>query len=720
MAPHRSGLLAGSLTPLLEAVAPGVDPTRVAATAEAWRTMPNRLRQHLKDNMGDSVGRVIVTGTLERRLVLVERSDGRWSVADLSGLAHETRHWPAWLTGHIDLDKPSSWLSTADLDEYAVHRLSQPRLLLAALYHPENFPLPRFPLAISAVARAARSTLTGTTKLLDMQLGVDLQDLVKEVSDRTPDVLGISATFGQHDLLVELLNAAYALPEPPLVVAGGSLTVRNERLLLEAYPDLLVARGAGEPTIRGILAHWHGDIRREDIPGIGYTGAPRGAGTLAVQRRTGLPAASLRDENDILPELDLLDDTFRHHGVAQIECSRGCTSACSFCPRGHKGQWNGAGSATFPWLLDEMGRVFDQHPGTARILYAVDEEFIGRGADAVPRALDMAATLHGAGFSWETSCRIDQVVDPDRDLAWHAERAEMWRELVQRGLRRCLFGVESGVDSILERFRKDTTGEQSALAIRTLSALGIPTRFTYITFDHLMTLEELKATYAFQGRDDLLLRPLPHLSVEEIVAGVRDEDFVAKYTTGRQLHQGISYMLVSMECLIGAAYTRMVQAAGLAGAARPSMGRQDADFADWRIGVASEWAQRWIDRNFALDYTLKSLEKILDQGEAWRAVRVARVVLKDAAYAVLGRMVGAIEETPLAMGVEGGGAGLHAKLRALLDEEIANLGGRAWNAVHSAVVVLPGERAELLTAEYRRWRANSDWELINAGDPCGT
>ena len=40
----------------------------------------------------------------------------------------------------------------------------------------------------------------------------------------------------------------------------------------------------------------------------------------------------------------------------------------------------------------------------------------------------------------------------------------MWRELVERGLRRCLFGVESGVTSILERFNKETTGEQNALA----------------------------------------------------------------------------------------------------------------------------------------------------------------------------------------------------------------------------------------------------------------
>src|SRR6266704_4361941 len=75
----------------------------------------------------------------------------------------------------------------------------------------------------------------------------------------------------------------------------------------------------------------------------------------------------------------------------------------------------------------------------------------------------------------------------------------------------------------------------------------------------------MKATHAFQGRTDLLLRPMPHLSDEEIVRYVRDEASAAEASIGQPLHTAISYMLVSMECLIGAAYTRKVQAAGLAG-----------------------------------------------------------------------------------------------------------------------------------------------------------
>lgn len=303
------------------------------------------------------------------------------------------------------------------------------------------------------------------------------------------------------------------------------------------------------------------------------------------------------------------------------------------------------------------------------------------------------------------------------DRAWHVERAKMWRTLVrERGLRRMLFGVESGVDSILTRFNKETTAEQNALAIRTLSALGVPTRYTYITFDPLMTLAELRATYAFQGRTDLLLWPSPGLSPAEIVDGVRDEAFVAEHSTGRPLHTGISYMLVSMECLIGAAYTREATKAGLTGDVLPQMGRVDSRYADWRIGVASQWAQRWVDRNFALDYTLKSLEKILD-GEQRLAVRRARIVLKDAAYGVLGDLIDAIEKHSLDEPDE---TSLTVAVAGALATHIDQLRGRMATTITEVTKELRGGHAWMLTREHRRWEAETTWRLINASDPCGT
>jgi hypothetical protein len=300
------------------------------------------------------------------------------------------------------------------------------------------------------------------------------------------------------------------------------------------------------------------------------------------------------------------------------------------------------------------------------------------------------------------------VTRPDADGDWHVARAQLWRDLVDHGLRRCLFGVESGVTSILRRFNKDTTAEQNALAIRTLSALGVPTRFTYITFDHLMNVAELRASYDFLTRTDLLLRPLPQLSARQIVDGVRDDAFAATHSTGEPFYTAVSYLLVSMECLIGAAYTRAVQAAGLAGQPRPSLGRVDAAFRDPHIGVCSRYAQLWVDRSFALDYTFKSLEKILD-GHPAHAVRGARTTLKSAANDLLADMLYDLECRPC--------GATDAALGALLDRRFGRLRAEMRATISRVVPRLPVDVARVLTAEHDRWGRPRPWRLINDTAP---
>jgi B12 binding protein len=677
-------------------------------------TDPGALAKALQQSLGV---RAIVTGTLDRRLVFIGNTHHTgWTVADLSGGPHMTRQWPPWAEEALPLDRPSSWISSAQITPAGLYRLTRPRLLLAALYHPEYFPLPRFPLGISDLARAVRGTLLGHVELMDMQLGVGLGDITDRIVTGWPDIVGISATFGQHDLMLSLLDEITSAEGGPLVVAGGSLTARNERLLLDRYPGLLVARGAGEATIADVLAHWHGDLDRDQIRGVGYRGAAHGEGTLTIGRARRTATVTNRAQPDIWPELDLLPRTFDYQGVAQLETSRGCTNYCSFCPRGHKGTWAGAAPDALGGVLDAFAEVFDERPDISRTLYLVDEEFIGRDEGAVPRALAVADTLHSRGFGWETSCRVDQVARFDRGRAWHIERGRLWRGLVERGLRRCLFGIESGVTSILDRFDKETTAEQNALAVRTLSALGVPTRFTYITFDHLMNAEELHATYAFQGRTDLTLRPLPYLSVAQIIKGVRDEAFVAEHAAGQPFYEAISYMLVSMECLIGAAYTRAAEAAGLTDAVRPSMGRVDARFLDWRIGALSHRAQLWVDRNFALDYTLKSLEK-LAESDRRRAIRDTRVILKRAGYDLLGGMLDLLHRTaPDAHRRDG----LDEACAELADTLIAQLRAPLDDAVTDLARDLPPSEGGVLLAEHARWADTDTWRLINAADPCGT
>jgi hypothetical protein len=184
---------------------------------------------------------------------------------------------------------------------------------------------------------------------------------------------------------------------------------------------------------------------------------------------------------------------------------------------------------------------------------------------------------------------------------------------------------------------------------------------------------------------------------------------VAAHSAGQPFYRAISYMLVSMECLTGAGYTRRVHDAGLTRRSRPAMGRVDAEFADWRIGICSDLAQRWVDRNFSLDYTLKSLEKTLD-GPPRRYIRTARAVVKDAAYLLLGDMLTAIHAHDLH---HRDPAALRSTITAAMDSRHGHLTRTLARAVRETTRALPTVAAQTLTTEHHRWRHTTGWNLIN-------
>lgn len=653
----------------------------------------------------------IVAGPIADRFIALPGKRG-WTVVSFGGRL--PRELPVWdsVAEQPQFARPDSYVSAATLPEAAVQRLSRPRVSLVALYHPEVFPLPRFALGIADVASAVRRTYQGVVHLHDMQLGASLEAILAEVERESPDIIGVSATFGQHDILHSALRQLTASPRERIIVAGGSLSALNAESMLCDYPSILVASGPGEATAQDLIAYWHGDIGLDEVRDIKWQRSGEGGRTMRLLRRPRRRPTN-RELPSILPELDLLDPTLKQHGVMQLESSRGCTHACSFCPREHKGQWHGDRPEALNELLPDIDRLFARYPNTARKIYLVDEEFIGLSANENPlrRTADVVSRLHDNGFLWEANTRIDQVYREDRDRAWNLERLRFWEYLRNTGLDRCLFGVESGHDSILRRFNKRTTSYQNVIAIRTLTALGIPIRCTYITFDPLMTLEELEATFQFQGRNDLMLRQVsPGIPLDELVDAVHDERFVAEHASGLPFYTHISYMLVSMECLIGSAYLKAVEEQGLARDFVHSMGRRNAEYKDRRIGLLSLWGQRWVDRNFSLDYTLKSLEK-LSAGKEKSAIRQARYALRRSAYELLATFLDLVRRLgPDADTVDA----FSQKIESAANEHLAELVSSIDQCVADMRGAVLPERLQILTREIDRWQRRTAWNLINS------
>jgi radical SAM superfamily enzyme YgiQ (UPF0313 family) len=638
---------------------------------------------------------VVVSGPYDDRLLLVEVGVGKWVTAVLSAPSFRQSTLPASLRDGLALEDADQAVTIARPGDAVLERLTRPRLVLVSLFKPAVFPLPRFALGVSDVARAVRRTYLGQVDLVDMQLDLDVADAASTVGELEPDLVGVSATFGQHDIMLELLDELLGkgTVNANSIIVGGSLAALNADLLDKEYPGILVAEGPGERPMQEFVRHWHGDIGRGEIQGVLGDGRERSRG-----RPKNL------DADGFLPELDLLERTLDQGGVMQLESSRGCTHACSFCPRSHKGLWAGEVNS-LEETLATVASLYEERPALSRKIFLVDEEFVGydRSGEALARCESVARQLGGAGFAWETSTRVDQVARPDRDRPWHLRRIGFWRALLEHRLGRCLFGVESGVDSVLRRFNKHTNAEQNVLAIRTLTAMGVPIRCTYITFDPLMTRDELLESYRFQGRRDLILEPSPELTPDELYEAVRDTAYIAENSSGRAFFEEISYMLVSMECLIGSPYLRTVEEAGLARETDPLMGRRNADYADPAIGLMSDWSQRWIDRNFSFDYTLKSLEKVTGGREA-RAIRSLRGVLKLASYELLGEMIELAANVLDTVACE-----------LAVERQMASLRDSVDAPCSSLIERLNAEHAEKLSSEREAWSARASWELINVG-----
>ena len=301
----------------------------------------------------DQIDQIVALGPIETRFILVRSASV--NKAFLFG-NYDHNALPANVLHRVDgiVFESNQSFEFSDLGDVFGY-VKKPSLFFAALYHPENFPLPRFSLAISDLIRSAR--LTGAAHIVsrDMQLGASIDSLVTDILEEKPDILGISATFGQQDVLDDLMREldARGAPEGMQIVFGGSLCALNSKILLETYPKSIVAIGAGENTVADLIAVKRGEKSRDELTGIAYLDENG--------RAVSTPALSPRQTDDMLPELDLLDQTLRLRGVAQLESSRGCSYACSFCPRNHKGIWAGDDPQSLDAVLPDITRLLKRY-----------------------------------------------------------------------------------------------------------------------------------------------------------------------------------------------------------------------------------------------------------------------------------------------------------------------------------------------------------------------
>lgn len=188
--------------------------------------------------------------------------------------------------------------------------------------------------------------------------------------------------------------------------------------------------------------------------------------------------------------------TTRRRQPNYILGSRGCFGRCTFCYLnpffGRGAAWRGRSPENIAAEMAEVYRATNNP-----YFYFADANFFGPGKMGRRRALELAEQLKKLAFPlvFGLECRASDVEEG------------VFSSLVEAGLREVFLGVESGVQSVLDRFQKGTTVTQNERAIHLLRRLGVNISLGFIIFDPATTLEEIKENLNFLRRLDLLNTP---------------------------------------------------------------------------------------------------------------------------------------------------------------------------------------------------------------------
>lgn len=579
-----------------------------------WRPY-DHIESEIKSNLLNNnikVSSVFCTGEITNIFVYIQYNSDCYVYNENSDFEH------AYLLYKYNLINVSSKNKIQVFKNIDLKLKEIPKVVLIALCVLDNFSVPRFNLSTGAIASYIRLYQKARVYIYDMQLRISCEEIIEDIKKISPNIIGISITFGQKSLSQYLINELHNLENiNSMIVVGNIIPSLNKDAYLKMYKDIIVSFGEGEQTFIDLIDYINDKKDIKEVRGIAYLDND------GKRKDNGYSYVNM--ENLPFPSLDTIEELVKYNGALTIETSRGCNySKCYFCPRDHKGShWRGLSvdkMVEYFSIMYDISRKFNIPP----FVYIADEEFIGQ----LPHELETKRILSfckkmqnkNINIRFDLSARIDSIYKPNESREHNIERLNMWLELKKIGLNRLFLGVESGCDKQLVRFNKGTTALQNKIALKLITSLGINIRIGYISFDPLMeNFDELKINHKFVEQEDILYLTKTDINyfdlpkIYDSILGGSDYDKI--YLSKKPLFTKISYPLTSLEVLYHSIYSNNVRIyeekhnVKLLGVFDMNMTRYSTKYVNNDIGLVSDYCQRWIDHNFPVIYALKGLYK---------------------------------------------------------------------------------------------------------------
>lgn len=311
-------------------------------------------------------------------------------------------------------------------------------------------------------------------------------EIVDSVAKQKPDVVGITVlthTMAQTSKIIKQIKAKTG----SLIVLGGPhVTIMNEKLLQENEDVDALVRGEGEYTTLELLQRLE---RQKDLDGVLGVTYRRGAKIVVNP-----PRQPIEDLDSLpFPARDLFPPLKYYDYAATMITSRGCPYHCSFCVIHQlnsmlgKAAWRCRSPENMIAEIEELISIGVKHVGFVDDSFLVDPKRIERFALLLER--------NKLQITFSFAARADEIIRNEGLL----------RRLKKIGLTSVNVGVESGCQSVLDRYNKNVTVRENELALEVLRRNEINAIIGFIMFDAETTLSELKENLNFIERNKLTL-----------------------------------------------------------------------------------------------------------------------------------------------------------------------------------------------------------------------
>jgi len=337
------------------------------------------------------------------------------------------------------------------------------------------------PLSLTWVAAIAEREGHEVTIVDARTLRLTPQQVLQQLRAFKPDLLGFMMTTYMFRETLEWARYLKENLRVPVVIGGYNLRVYPRESLMNDVADFGVVNSAYY-TLPRLLEELEGGRKFGEVPGLVY----KSDGDVIVTP----PHPVMEDFDDypnparhLLPNELYAEFPTERRNFTVMVTSKGCPMGCLFCEAGRT-PYNPRSPMT---VVEEMQECVDRY-GIHEI-DIFDYEFL------IDRKRSMAILKEmqrrRLDLIWACRARIDSVDE------------ELLREMKAAGCNRIYFGIESGVQEILDRVNKGITLEQIRETIRLTKRTGIRALGFFLIGSPGETKETIKQTLKFAKELDL-------------------------------------------------------------------------------------------------------------------------------------------------------------------------------------------------------------------------